>query len=179
MIPILGTKKLRPGVVLNLTEVTQPGKGRPRLLVLELFCLVAFEGAWPTSLSFPERTCPCQRQGKEVSASFGILFLLSKAPKCLPRSQNVREHQQGRRRGPPNPRPAVREGRAPSLTSIKRLTHRRTAESHPSRPPPSVRLPDLLPERGPPPVLARTRQAGGRRGDKTDPAVDLGAAPFP
>lgn len=50
--------------------------------------------------------------------------------------------------GPQTRAPQCGKRRLTPLTSIKRLTHRRTAESHPSQPPPSARLPDLLQRAG-------------------------------
>lgn len=91
--------------------------------------------------SFPEEPCPCQRQGKEISASFGIPSFLGKAPKCLWCSQNVREHQRGRRGGPQTRAPRCGKGWLTRLTSIKHLTHHRTAESHPSHHPPQPAFP--------------------------------------
>ena len=159
------------GIIIIIIPILEMKKPRspsqeegPRCLASELLsAFLPLRAPGPAPFSFTEGKRPCwsQSRGKEVSASFGIPSLLSKAAKCLLRSRNIREHQRGRRGSPQTRIPPCGKGWLTPLTSIKHLTHRRAAESHPSQPSPSACLPDLLSERGL--SLYRRRVGSGAR----------------
>lgn len=82
-------------------------------------------------------------RGEEKRSRLHLAFppSLSKALKCLWCSQNIREHEQGRSRGPPTPDLWCGKGGLIRLTPIRRVTRHRTAKSHPSWPPPPSACP--------------------------------------
>ena len=174
--PILETKKLRPRVVLHLAQVTQPGRGEPRgvggrweLELLSAFLPLKVLGSLP-SPSLKERVLV---RDEERRSQLHLVFS-SFSPKHLSAFHTPRTSgniSKAGEEGPQTRAPWCGKGWLTPLTSIKHLTHRRTAESHPSRPPPSACLPDLLPERGPRPLFAGTRETEGRRGDSIGHAL--------
>lgn len=169
MIPILGMKKLRPGVVLI----------SPRSHSQEKVSLGAWR--WSSSVFLPlrvlgplpshflkERVLVREEERRSqlhlVFSSFSAKHLSAfHAPRTSGNISKAGEE------GPQTRALQRGKGWLTRLTSITRLTHRRTAESHPSRPAPSTHLPDLLPERGPPLVLTGARPAGGRERGRHGP----------